>query len=97
MQSKTTYPPPVKQAAIVRDGQIWTLPRPARHHNIIWAMNDVDGVKDGKIIRAHGIRGFIDEEGNFMTRVEAAIRAEECKQLTKPLDAPPNLFSEDLW
>lgn len=98
MNDKTeTTVAPIKQAAIMRDGQIWTLPRPARHHNIIWAMNDVDGKKEGQIIPAHGIQGFIDEQGKFLERPVAAIRAQQCGQLIKPLIAPPNLFSEDLW
>lgn len=91
----------IKQAAILKDGQIWTLPRPARHHNILWAMYDVENNSNPeqrpKIIPAHGIQGFIDGSGNFLDRVESAIRAEKCRQLVKPLDAPPNLFSEDLW
>lgn len=92
---------PIKQAAILRDGVLWTLPRPARHHNILWAMHDIDNNTNPherpKIIHARGIQGFIDEDGNFLERKEAALRATRCGQLKKPLDAPPNLFSEDLW
>lgn len=99
-RSKTT-PSPIKQAAIVRDGIIWTLPRPARHHNIIWAMNDVDGnihtSRVQQIVPARGAQGFVDEGGQFLSRVDAAIRAEQCGQTKKPLTAPPALYSEDLW
>ena len=89
-------------AAIKKDGVIWTLPRPARHHNIIFAMNDVGKSKAREnktsfLIEAHGKQGFIDGEGNFLNREDAAKRAILCGQLTKPLIAPPNLFSEDLW
>jgi hypothetical protein len=72
--------------------------------NIIWAMNDVDrgGTPNDRyrqpvIIKAHGVQGFIDHEGNFLERQQAAQHARDCGQLTKPLIVPPNLFSEDLW
>lgn len=87
----------IKQAAIFVDGEIWTLPRPARHHNIIMAINDVRKTAGETIIRAHGEQGFIDDSGVFLDRKQARSHAELCDQLTKPLIAPPNLFSEDLW
>lgn len=88
----------IKQAAIKVENEILTLPRPARHHNIIWAINDVLKLREnGQIIVVTGEQGFIDENGNFLTREEAAIHARETGQLKKPLTAPPRLFSEDLW
>ena len=87
--------------AIKRKGVIWTLPKPARHHNVIWAMCDVDNNstpdKRPTLIHAEGEQGFIDDAGTFHDRKQAAIIAQSCGQLTKPLIAPPNLFSEDLW
>ena len=85
----------IEAAAILRDGVIWTLPKPARHHHIIAAMNDVDGRKEG-IIQAHGEQGFIESQ-NFYNRKDAAMIAQDCGQLKKLLIAPPNLFTEDLW
>lgn len=94
----------IKQAAIMRDGEIWTLPRPARHHHIVWAMNDVDRgnkpplAKDkDPLLHARGIQGFITDEGDFLDRVTAAIHAKRFAQLKQELIAPPNLYSEDLW
>lgn len=91
----------IKQAAIMFDGQIWTLPRPARHHHIIWAMNNVlDGMTPDarSIVPARGVQGFISESGQFIGR-------EISFQLAKRYDlfirdkpcGPPNLYSEDLW
>lgn len=93
----------IKAAAIKTPENIWTLPPPARHHNIIWLMlgweQDSPPPEDfkGKIIPAHGEQGFIDDTGFFLDRRQAAIHAKNVGQLMKPLIAPPNLFSEDLW
>jgi hypothetical protein len=87
----------IMQAAILREGVIWTLPRPARHHHIIAAMNDVDGNK-GVMLKAHGEQGFISDNGTFLDREAAAIHAQVAGQLDgKRLIAPPKLYSEDLW
>jgi hypothetical protein len=40
------------------------------------------------------VQGFIDEDGNFLTRHEAARHAFECGQIEKE---QTTLFSEDLW
>lgn len=97
-----TQTTPIKQAAILLEDEIWTLPRPARHHHIVWAIEDVRSGKSpeyrfGALIQARGEQGFIDENGLFLNRPSAAIRARQHGQLTKELIAPPNLFSEDLW
>lgn len=91
----------ISAAAILRDGVIWTLPRPARHHNILWAMYDVDNNsapdKRPKIIPATGEQGFVTEKGQFLKRDEAYRVAIKAGQFLKEPCAPPNLFSEDLW
>ena len=96
-KSKTT----ISQAAIKRDNVIWTLPRPARHHNILWAMYDVDNGKSPDerpiIIPAHGEQGFITNDGAFVSR-ECAFNIATCagQFIGKPC-AQPKLYSEDLW
>jgi len=95
-------------AAAIKDknGKIWTLPNPARHGNII------------KLIQEQGLRsispcvqGFIDNDGKFYNRFEAAEHAVSCDQqflCYDPLgsgkkirrdtpELPFTLFSEDLW
>lgn len=97
----TTSPDAIKQAAIFRDGEIWTLPRPARHHNILWAMFDVDNGKTPAerpaLIPARGEQGFITYGGRFVDRRLAYVRAVENKQLIGVPSAPPKLYSEDIW
>lgn len=42
-------------------------------------------------------QGFIDQWGNFLTREEALIIAEDNKQIKKKCGNPNILFSEDVW
>lgn len=46
--------------------------------------------------QVRGIQGFLTEDGSFIRRKPAAILALQTGQV-KTLDAPPSLFSEDLW
>lgn len=84
---------PIISAAVLYNGIIHFMPRPNRHHNIVHAMNH----EKRPILIALGNQGFLDANGNFLEREEAAIRAEKCNQLKKELIAPPKLYSEDLW
>ena len=82
------------------DGIIWTLPRPARHHHIVWVMNKIGETlsDDHPVMIYRREQGFIDDKGTFFNRIDAAVIAKECKQLLNgKLLAPPRLFSEDLW
>ena len=77
-------------AAIKQDGKVWTLPPPARHHDIIkLIITETGNMVDGE-------QGFVDEHGNFLNRVKAGMEAMGSGQLEK-LPRPPRLFSEDLW
>lgn len=82
----------IKQAAIRLSADIIaTLPRPARHKDIIWKLHELG------ISKIHFIDyGFIDEEDEFLTREEAAVIALGNGQATG-LHAAPGLHSEDLW
>jgi hypothetical protein len=87
------------------DGKIWTLPKPARHGNII-----LEIVK-AKVAMANHIQGFVTNDGTFLNRKEARQHAIDCKQpfyCYNPKDssqrfvdnnpqANGELFSEDLW
>jgi len=72
-------------------GSVFSLPSPARHHDIMRAC--------GELILPHR-QGFIDDEGEFLHRDEACVVAEKADQLNKVRNKtfPLNqLFSEDLW
>lgn len=79
--------------AVMLDGEVWQLPRPARHHHVLMAL---DNVLPGRAIEAHE-QGFMTNTGRYVTRQEAARIAEYSGQIAGKLHAPPNLFSEDLW
>lgn len=82
----------IKQAAIKdASGNIHTLPRPARHYNIMHDMR-VRGIDD----RPNEVQGFITEDDEFVDRkfaAEIALEAGQCVELM----ASPRLYSEDLW
>jgi len=82
----------IKQAAIRLSADIIaTLPRPNRHKDIMWALHDLG------ISKIHFVdQGFIDENGEFIQRDEAARLAIANGQVKK-LHAPPDLYTEDLW
>ena len=87
---------PVKivAAAIIFDTTCWTLPPPARHHDIINLRYKTTG------LRGSGLQGFIDSTGQFLTREEAMIVAKEANQLIPRKtrsESEDTLYSEDLW
>lgn len=84
---------PIASAAVLYNGIIHSMPRPHRHHHIVHAMAE----KAGTLIAAKGEQGFLDGDGKFYGREDAAKVAEFWSQLQRPLIAPPNLYSEDLW
>jgi hypothetical protein len=78
----------IVKSAIKQDSIIYTG---HRHPNIIHAM-----VELGLPTPIRGEQGFVDENGVFYNRIDAAAHAIECGQIVK-LNWPPNLYSEDLY
>lgn len=78
-------------AAIRQSGVIYTLPRPARHHDIIKHMV----VDKGIPAPITGEQGFIDDHEGFIGRKSAFVIALKCNQVR--LESMPKLFSEDMW
>lgn len=81
------------QAAIKKDGVVYTLPQPARHNQVLRLCEEL--LTKG-LVRARGDQGFLTNKGRFVDRIEAAAIALAAKQIEK-LGWPPNLYSEDLW
>lgn len=81
-------------ASAVKDeaGLVHSLPKPARHHHILHKMYDL-GLS---VSHSNTVQGFLDDQGNFLNRSEAALHAHKCKQLKMKI-APPYIYSEDLW
>ncbi len=84
-----TDPPslaPVLEAAVVYRGVVY---RGRRHGDCIYEISKITGERD-----PHGTLGFVDTEGVFLTRSEAAVRARACGQITVDVES---LASEDLY
>jgi hypothetical protein len=64
---------------------VWALPAPARHHHVLWAIYGATG----DVKAAHGVQGFLDATGAFLTREETFARTGKGRGKWT--------FSEDLW
>lgn len=88
---------PLTHVAIRFDGQIWSLPRPFRHHHIIRLIinmrpevETVDGPSEDQ--------GFLDERGQYLTRKQALVNAQLHDQIKNDGKLIGSvLTSEDLW
>jgi hypothetical protein len=94
----------VGTAFLTRDGELLTLPRPARHCHFFGEYN-ADCRDNGWDFPWEGWsreklkgskQGFVTHEGKYVDRYEAARIALEAKQIWT-LNWPPQLYSEDLW
>lgn len=83
----------VAAAALVGEGLILSLPRPARHHDI-----------NGAAYRA-GIpgpippecQGFLTSDGRWLNRVDALAMANAAGQIVFKHPVLRELYSEDMW
>jgi hypothetical protein len=80
-------------AAILRGSLVLSLPRPARHHDIIRSMTGYRIGFDPSLM----IQGFLTDEGRFMDREMAATHAVIHGQIIRLGFQPDKLFTEDLW
>ena len=84
----------IATAAIRVAGEVWTLPRPARHHVLIQAW--VHSHPHGKRKRIDEEQGFVTSTGRFVDRAEAERIARTARQLVGDIIGG-ELTSEDLW
>lgn len=85
---------PITHVAIDFDGQVFSLPKPARHHEVIMKIVETT---DFDRVPASARQGFLHPDtGSFITRKQAAKVAKKRGQIDK-LISPPLLTSEDLW
>ncbi len=82
----------VVAAACYLDGVIYTMPPPARHHDVVHEMSG----RGLSVMRADCEQGFLLNNGRFAMRKAAAALAVRNGQIDAP-KWPPNLYSEDLW
>lgn len=81
-------------AAVKRDGIIYTMPPPARHHTIMQAVDKNHGQHHLPFLPDE--QGFLTSTGRFMGRIGAAAMAKDNGQITATKWGQ-ELYSEDLW
>ena len=85
----------ISVAVKMANGLILSLPAPARHHNVIHIMSDLDIYKTDE---ANHEQGFLTSTGRFVDRKEAFEIAEREDQILDIENTRrAGLFSEDLW
>lgn len=85
---------PIVGVAIKYDGEIFKLPAPSRHHDVIRMIASKNGVG----INGPDVQGFYDTSDIFITREEAVSVATVYGQLKPGTKIIGNrLYSEDLW
>lgn len=81
----------VVQAAIMKQGIMFTMPRPFRHGHIIRGMCGIFPAPN-----SGDEQGFVLSDGTFADRGKAALVAWNAAQTRGP-DALRKLYTEDLW
>ncbi len=87
----------ITHVAINASGKVYALPRPKRHHDVLWYMAEMDVAMRTTSSDARHVQGFLDDKGNFLDRVQALAHALQHNQHKTPDDHFPQLYSEDLW
>ena len=91
--SKTTTEK-IVSVAIKYKGEIYVQPRPCRHHHVIRAIAEKNGVG----VNGSDVQGFLSTTGRFVNRVEGLKIALAASQVLDPANIRAGrLFSEDLW
>jgi hypothetical protein len=82
-------------AAAVRtdEGLVHTLPRPARHHDVVRLLAESFDHPG----RGTDEQGFLLSDGSFCRRRRARFVAEEAGQLLPRASDLAELYSEDVW
>ena len=87
--------PKVVAAAITGvDGNVYSLPPPARHHDVGQHMIELGHPQP---YPGGGHQGFLLDDGEFVGRTDARVCAAENNQLLPTASKGNILFSEDLW
>jgi len=87
----------ITHVAIRFQGQIWSLPKPNRHNDVIRLIGTTLGIK--YVDARKRDQGFLDNEGNYLTRKESLAVAMAANQLTARATGHKlgELYSEDVW
>lgn len=93
----------IAAAAITKDGLIFTVTPPGRHHTVAHLLLGVRNGERDETLTAyveHTLdfdQGFITSAGRFVDREEGWNIAQASGQILRVTGSPGTLFSEDLW
>lgn len=93
-ERKEAGPETIDRVAIRFLGEVFSLPRPKRHHDVI---RHIVTTKPHIQTVAGGAQGFITSNGRFVDREEALVIAIRQDQIKVKTGSPQRLYSEDLW
>jgi len=82
----------IDRAAVALGDEVFALPKPARHDNVLAIMVNVFGIKPP----IKGVQGFLTNRRRFVSRKEAGQIALRGGQVTQ-LSTPPFLHCHDVW
>lgn len=82
----------IECAAVLYEGLVYWMPRPARHHDIAHRMHGL-----GLPPRAGREQGFLTDTGRYVRRAPARAIAEGAGQLLPRAGRLVELYSEDVW
>lgn len=94
--------------AIRKDGIVYSLPAPNRHHHILWilakrkGLQNVPSVDDEALLvetpdDGEESQGFLDSSGRYLNRAQAEVNAFLHNQVKNGKLIGGPLTSEDLW
>lgn len=95
IQTTEELRPPLTHVAIRFNGQVWSLPKPFRHHHIIRLIVEHTGVS--YVDSRDEDQGFLDANGRYLTRKQAHVNADMHDQIKNGKIIGGVLTSEDLW
>lgn len=86
----------ITHVAIRFQGEIYSLPAPNRHHDVIRHITTTKPEVKSVTSRDED-QGFLDESGQYLNRRQALHVAEVMKQILPGKGKFYELYSEDLW
>lgn len=88
--------PKITHVAIKFEGNVYSLPAPNRHHDVILHIIQVLKIET---VNSYGEnQGFLDENGQYLNRRQALYSAQVNNQLKPGVQIKAGqLFSEDIW
>lgn len=87
-------PPLTHVACKDREGRVWSMPAPFRHHHVLRVMHD-HGTRCAE--DNHYSQGFLDASGRYLHRKAAFVNAHLNGQIKNGEIIGGVLTSEDLW